>query len=111
MITTEILDGVITLPIFPSISMTIAGAGEALVGVGTTLGFGMPVGAGEALAGVGAGTIHGDGTAGAGEASGGVGMPVGAGEALAGVGTTGAGEATVGVGTIGVGIVVSTIAM
>lgn len=70
--------------------MTTVGDGVALVGAGTTLGYGMPDGAGT-LDGVGVGTTLGDGTAGAGVAL------VGAGT-LAGDGVTrttaGAGPAT-----------------
>lgn len=100
MIIMEMLVGAIILPTCPSMSMTTAGAGEALAGDGMILGYGIPVGAG-ALVGVGDGTILGDGTlVGAGEASAGAGTLVGAGEASAGVGTTGVGEARVGVGTM-----------
>ena len=88
-----ILGGVIIPPMLASTSMVTIGAGM-------TLGYGAVAlaGAGEALVGVG--TTHGDGTAGAGEATVGAGITGGGMQALDGAGTTGAGEATVGAGTM-----------
>ena len=84
----EIPHGETTQQTSPSMFMT-TGA-EALVGAGTTHGFGT-AGAGEALVGAGAGTTLGDGIAGAGAAAlagAGAVVSVGAGAAaLAGAGT------------------------